>query len=104
MPLHTFIVVNSAVACEEAQRRCVEIGFTPLLLTTMLKGKHGKPEPFLAPLLQRSSDMAGRFPLPAPSSPAVRTQSPSLAPMEKAVPTRNSPSLPAARSLASAGR
>ncbi|NPV55408.1 MAG: glycerate kinase [Anaerolineae bacterium] len=38
-PLHTFILVPGVVACQAAVQRSRELGFEPMLLTTMLKGE-----------------------------------------------------------------
>jgi glycerate 2-kinase len=38
-PLHTFIVVNSAAACLAAEKRSKELGYQPMILTTMMKGE-----------------------------------------------------------------
>ncbi len=64
MPLHSFIVVNSAVACEEAERRCRELGYTPIILTTMMKGEAREAGSFFGTIAAEIVRF-GR-PLPAP--------------------------------------
>jgi len=39
MPLHTFIIVKSNVACDAAGIRAAELGFTPMILTSTLEGE-----------------------------------------------------------------
>jgi glycerate 2-kinase len=38
-PLHTFVVVDSTAACLGAAARAAELGYKPMVLTTMLKGE-----------------------------------------------------------------
>lgn len=52
LPLYTYIVVTSAEACVAAEEYCRKIGYSPILLTTMLKGEAREAGSFLGSIAQ----------------------------------------------------
>jgi hydroxypyruvate reductase/glycerate 2-kinase len=47
-PVHSFIVLDSAVACQAAAEKARQLGFNTMILTTMLKGEAREAGSFLA--------------------------------------------------------
>lgn len=51
-PVHSFIVLDSAVACQAAEEKARQLGFNTMILTTMLKGEAREAGSFLAAIAQ----------------------------------------------------
>lgn len=51
-PVHSFIVLDSAVACQAAADKARQLGFNTMILTTMLKGEAREAGSFLAAIAQ----------------------------------------------------
>ncbi len=64
MPLHSFIVVGSDVACLAASRRCEELGYSPLVLTTALKGEAREAGSFFASIAREIVEYSRPVPPP----------------------------------------
>ncbi len=47
-PIHTFLIVDSTAACLGAAERAAELGYKPMILTTMLKGEAREAGTFFA--------------------------------------------------------